>query len=208
MNAESKKLTSMCGFLGSTMIMVGSLITAIAYHGRRGESYSVLNHFVSELGEVGVSSLALLSNAGLIAGCAILLIFTVGLALHFQTGLGYLATTLGIVSCISCGLVGAFPMNNLSVHTPVAYSFFYSGLAALISFNLVIIFDKKKRISKWLIIPALVTTASFVCFVLLPYAPRPTNARALAHHRFTRPDIWPVAVLEWCVFLVSWHGLS
>lgn len=78
---DSKRLTHICGFLGSAIIVLGSLITAIPYRGKEGESYSILNHFISELGEVGVSRLAPVFNASLIAGGVVLLIFVLGLGL-------------------------------------------------------------------------------------------------------------------------------
>ena len=45
-----------------------SVVTALAYTGSKGQPYSPLNHWVSELGEVGVSELASVFNVGLIIG--------------------------------------------------------------------------------------------------------------------------------------------
>ena len=62
MKVDSKKLTYICGFLGPAIMILGSLITAILYHGKKGGSYSILNHYISKLGEVGVSRLAPVFN--------------------------------------------------------------------------------------------------------------------------------------------------
>ena len=56
------------GWAGSLTILVCSLIAASVYRGKEGERYSITRHFVSELGEAGVSRLAQVFNAGLIAG--------------------------------------------------------------------------------------------------------------------------------------------
>ena len=70
MHLDVRKITSRAGLIGSGAIALGSLLTALAYHGRAGEAYSVLNHFVSELGEVGVAPLAWAFNTGLFLGGA------------------------------------------------------------------------------------------------------------------------------------------
>jgi len=77
-----------------------------------------------------------------------------------RTKLGYVASAFGIFSCISCSLVGVFPMNSLSVHDVVAYSFFYNGLVAVTLFTLVILFDRQNKLSKWLLIPGIITVIS------------------------------------------------
>src|SRR3989304_4746513 len=51
---------------GALSAILGSLTAAAAYRGRQGETYSLLNHFISELGEAGVSRLAWVFNLGLI----------------------------------------------------------------------------------------------------------------------------------------------
>ena len=209
MKVDSKKLTYICGFLGPAIMILGSLITAILYRGKKGESYSIINHYISKLGEVGVSRLAPVFNFSLIVGGLVLVIFMLGLVLYIHTKLGYVATAFGIFSCISCSLVGVFPMNNLSIHTAVSYSFFYSGLVAIALFNLVIIFDKQNKVSKWLLIPGIITVASFVSFLVMPYITSSTHVQTLNPHRFARPHIRLKAILEWSVFftVISWFVL-
>nr|MBN1229909.1 hypothetical protein [Anaerolineae bacterium] len=67
MNTSAKppipiRITSLAGFAGSGIILLGCLISGLAYTGRTGESYSLLNHFISELGELRYSELALVFN--------------------------------------------------------------------------------------------------------------------------------------------------
>jgi len=209
MRIDFKKLTYISGFLGSAIIIFGSLITAILYHGKKGGSYSILNHYISKLGEVGVSRLAPVFNVSLIVGGLVLLIFVVGLGLYTDTKLGYLASAFGIFSCISCSLVGVFPMNNLSIHNVVAFSFFYSGLVAIALFNVVIIFDSQNKISKWLLIPGIIVLASFASFLIIPHITSSAHVRTFHPHRLVRPRIRLNRILEWSVFLavIAWFVL-
>jgi hypothetical membrane protein len=68
MHFNSYRLTYIAGFIGAAAITLGALITGLAYTGTAGERYSPLNHWVSELGEVGVSEQASVFNLGLIIG--------------------------------------------------------------------------------------------------------------------------------------------
>ena len=65
--------------LASGVIVLGALLSAVAYRGAVGEPYSPFNHFISELGQVGVSRLAAVFNAGLIVGGLLLIPFMLGL---------------------------------------------------------------------------------------------------------------------------------
>ena len=210
MRINSRKLTYVCGFLGPAILILGSLMTAIPYRGKEGESYSILNHFISELGEVGVSALAPVFNASLIVGGLILVIYVTGLGLYIHTKKGYIATAFGIFSCISCSLLGLFPTNNPSVHDAIAYSFFYNGLAATALFTLGIIFDRENKVSKWLAVPAIITVLGFASFLVIPETSGLTRVQTLHAHRLTRPDIWPTTISEWSVFIsgIAWFILT
>jgi hypothetical membrane protein len=210
MKINSRKLTYVCGFLGPAILILGSLITAISFRGKEGESYSILNHFISELGEVGVSALAPVFNASLIVGGLILVIYVTGLGLYIHTKKGYIATAFGIFSCMSCSLLGVFPMNNPSVHDALADSFFYSGLVATTLFTLGIIFDKEKRVPKWLAVPAIITVLGFASFLVMPEAASLTRVQSLHPHQLTRPDIWLTTISEWSVFIsgIAWFVLT
>ena len=209
MRVDFKKLAYLCGFLGPAIIMLGSLATAMLYHGRRGGSYSILNHYISRLGEVGVSRLAPVFNASLFVGGLVLLIFVLGLGLYLHTKLGYVASAIGIFSCISCSLVGIFPMNHLSIHDAMAYSFFWSGLVAILLFSFVIFFDKQNKISRWLLIPGIITAASFASYLIIPYIITSAYGHTLHSHHLARSHIRLKPILEWSVFftLMAWFIL-
>ena len=53
---------------GALIILTGTVISMIPYRDRNGERYSMRNHFISELGEVGVSKEAWGFNTGMTIG--------------------------------------------------------------------------------------------------------------------------------------------
>ena len=84
------------GLVGVTAISLGSIATAIAYSGKQGEAFNPLNHWVSELGELGVSELASVFNLSLIVGGVCFVIF------------GLTATRGGFLPC-STGSLESWP---------------------------------------------------------------------------------------------------
>lgn len=92
------------GLAGAMVVLLCALVTALFYSAPAGEPYSLLNHFISELGEVGVSLLAWLFNLGLIAGSLLFIPFSLGLGLSLP----------GWLSKVGMGI---FPMNNLPLRT-------------------------------------------------------------------------------------------
>jgi hypothetical protein len=201
-----QRFTIVCGFLGPLIMILGSLVAALPYEGKKGESYSLLNHFISELGELGVSHNAHIFNLCLIAGGIVLVGFMLGLGVFLATKLGYLAATIGIWSGLSCSAVGMVPMNNLPVHMRVADSFFYSGLAITLLFTLAILTDRGSKLSKWLALPGSLTVICFSAFLALPHISGIPRATALDPSKFVRPTVWVLPLLEWSVFasIVIW----
>ena len=68
---QIKKLIFVSSYIGQAgicIILLSALIAAASYVGKQNETYSFLNHFISELGEIGVSPLAHIFNGGLILG--------------------------------------------------------------------------------------------------------------------------------------------
>ena len=76
---DRRDLMRRSGAAGAGIILAGSLVAALFYRGRLGEAYNPLNHFVSELGEVGISAAAWAFNGGLLIGGVLLVVFLLGL---------------------------------------------------------------------------------------------------------------------------------
>jgi hypothetical membrane protein len=193
------KLACLSGFVGSSVMVTGALVAAIPYRGGGGETYSILNHYISELGEVDVSTLSVAFNSGMIVGGCFMVVFMTALGTYVKSRLGWLASSAGIFSGLACGLIGVFPMNGFFTHAAVAYSFFYSGLIAVLLFIIVILCDRDRKVAKWLLIPGVACVTSFASFLMVPHLAQPLST--LAFRSGARPRIWPVAVFEWSVFL-------
>ncbi len=100
------RMAAFSGFLGPLVIAAGILISALGYSGVEGQAYSLRNHFVSELGQLGVSRLALVFNLSLVVGGILNTIFLTALALQVPGWPRYLTLLLGLGASICGTLVG------------------------------------------------------------------------------------------------------
>jgi hypothetical membrane protein len=194
------------GMAGTALICLVMLAAALAYSGKQGEPYSPLNHFVSELGEVGVSRAAWLFNAGLIVAGPLFAAFCVGLGLHLGTVLASVSMAVGVLSGLFAAGVGIFPMNTLAPHIFVATWFFRSGLGAVLLFGIAIALQRRDRVRvhKAAVAVSAVVAASYAAF--LSTANLPTSGRASSldiSGMAARPAFWLVAVLEWVVIVAT-----
>ncbi|MEO1164081.1 MAG: DUF998 domain-containing protein [Chloroflexota bacterium] len=207
---KTLKLTALSGILGTGIIFAGSLITAVFYQGRTGQSYSFANHFVSELGEVGVSNMAWVFNYSVIMGSAIIIVYLLGLAWLMRHWIGLIFALLGLVMGVSGLLVGVFPMNNLAAHLVVALTFFNVGQFTTLFFSVYVLFSEKPYFSRTLAIPGLFTTVCFVIFLNLltaiPNDPSTNFESAMAELFLNRPPVLPLAIFEWLIIagLMIW----
>lgn len=197
------------GLIGPLVIALGSLITALAYTGVEGQAYHPLNHFVSELGEIGVSNLAPVFNSSLILGGIFNAIFMGYLALGFQGLFRWILAGLGLAAAICGGLVGVFPMNALKAHLFFALSFFNLGQLVALAYSVIFLISKTHP--RWLAIPGLVNTAAFIAFNNFPsqFEEGVNFQQGMEGLLSNRPDFIPLALMEWVVVLgiLIWFGL-
>ncbi len=186
------------GVLASVLMTVTSVAAAVAYTGTMGERYSPLNHWVSELGQVGVSNLAVVFNAGLIVGGICFALFMVGLGLARRTGLAILYVPIGIAAGVAGAFVGIYPMNNLDLHGLAALAFFNLGWISVGLASLDFLRRREPRFPWWLAVIGGLTVLSFIAFliVLTPLL----GGEGLAAPE-VRPDVWLVPILEWAVVI-------
>lgn len=194
-----QKLTYRLGFIGPLIIIIGSLLTAFAYTGKLGEPYSFLNHFISELGEVGVSEWALVFNVSLFVGGLCITGFMLGAARLFNNLYGIIFGILGLITGLSGSLVGIFPMNNLDAHIVVAMWFFRAGLVSSAVFAVYVLVSKQKQFSRWTSIPA--ASISIITFIFLFVLEPATTGENPLVLTIDRPAFWANALLEWGIFL-------
>lgn len=198
-------ITYIAGIAGVVIIALAMLITALGYQGVADEPYSPLNHFVSELGEVSVSELALVFNIGLILGGGCFVVFILGVAAFMGNWYGILFGLVGVLMGINGALVGVFPMDDLETHIPVALNFFNLGLGSMLLFSLYVILFRKRDLPLWLLIPALLTGVIFFAFLYLtpPIAVSESGDILATTREFVanRPDVAQIAIMEWAVIV-------
>jgi hypothetical membrane protein len=201
------------GLAGAALVSLCALVAALFYTGPDGEPFSVLNHFISELGEVGVSPLAWLFNLGLIAGGLLLIPFCFGLGLSLPGWLSKVGLVAGLAAALSLSGVGVFPMNHLSPHITAALAYFRTGLATVILFGQAILFQPKEQVvlDRRVSLASLAAAACYGGFlVYMGVNPIPGGAEALDPRFLSgRPAVWPLAVLEWLVFFstILWFAV-
>lgn len=187
------------GLLGSSILGLGCLLAALPYRGRIGEPYSPVNHFVSELGEVGVNPGAAYFNGGLIVGGLLLAGYMAGLGWLDGRRLTRATAVVGTASAVAVAGVGLVPMNHLMPHLAVAGVFFHGGLLTIILFSLSL--RRSARMPGWLLWVGLPSLVAYV--VLLTSIP--VGLGGVDIHDLPlderRPDLWLPPLVEWVVVL-------
>ena len=195
------------GILGTGLISLGIGTSTLRYQGKRGERFSLLNHFISELGEVGISPSAKLFNLGMILGGLTLLPYMIGLGFWFDSLAGWLGSATGVVAVLAVAAVGIFPVNNLTAHTRAAMTYFRTGLVMVIFFALAIIFQPAghKPIPQAANVLSLLAFIAYAAFLFLS-GRRNDQDRVEAldpHMESERPRILLLPLLEWAVFFTT-----
>ena len=176
----------------------------MAYRGRKGVRFSPLNHFISELGERGVSDLAHVFNFGLIMGGLLLIPFLAHLGLRLNSLLGWLGCLAGFWTALSAMAVGFLPMNDLEPHTRTAMSYFRGGLATVVLFGLAILLQPAGRavIPREANLVSLLAISDYATFLILlnkKWSPEALNPLD-PHSDAKRPRFWLLPFMEWMVF--------
>ena len=195
-------------FAGIGFIVLASFYSALVYRGKRGERYSPLNHFISELGEVGVSGAARVFNGGLFLGGLILLPYVIGLGMKFDSLLGWLGAVAGMIAVLGVAAVGLFPMNKLQPHTLAAMTYFRAGLIMVFFFGLAILFQPagKAVVPLWANLLSLLAFLAYAAFLFLPRLMKKEQKPMETldpDQTPERPRIWALPILEWSVFFSS-----
>lgn len=196
------------GIAGSVLMLACVITAMVAYVGIEGQRYSPLNHFISELGLVGVSRLAVVFNAGLVAAGILYLPFTLGLGAAIGGWWAAAGTLAGLVAAAAVACVGFFPMNYLPPHITAAMTFFRAGLVTVLLFGIAIQRQRPGRrvVDRRANVAAVVAVLAFAAFLLELQL---GLGGASGFHEgllVDRPAVWPSAILEWSILvaMMAW----
>ncbi len=202
----SFQLARTFGVAASIIILVGVLVSSLFYRGRAGERYSLLNHYISELGEVGVSRAAWVFNLGLILGGLLMVPFTIGLGMLLNSLWGWLGTVAGTIAVLGVAGVGFFPMNQLKAHTFTAMTYFRAGLFMTLFYGLAIFFQPLDAVKVPYILNvftflALAAYAAFLLDIRVVTKREHENNALDPQHAPARPRFWLLTTLEWMILI-------
>jgi hypothetical membrane protein len=195
-----------CGLGGVLLLAGAALAAAWVYVGTRGEPYRVFNHFISELGELGVSSRAWVFNGALIIAGPCFAVFSGLLGFSMKgNALAKAGMVFGILAGIFCALIGLYPIPAVKAHFFVAVMFFRCALISIFLFSLAIYRQAPSR--RFLPNGAghvgLVAVLCFVVFLFVaPHLPGPSIKAVFSPGgNGLRPPYWPLAIAEWSIFI-------
>ena len=186
------------GLAGASVVGLAAIATALVYRGRDGQPYSPLNHWVSELGEIGVSDLAAVFNLGLVVAGICFSFFMVALGWTRRSSLALLYMPVGAATGVAGFFGGVFPLNQLDQHSNAALGFFGVGWIAVGLASVDIYRRPERRFPRWLAAVGALTVLAFVGFLVV-LAPL-LNETGLAPPA-VRPDAWIVTSLEWAALI-------
>lgn len=191
------------GMGGAVLLSLCILITAQAYTGRDGERYSVFNHYISELGEVGVSRLSTVFNVGIFFSGIFFLLFIIGLGLALDSIWARLGLAAGVLASVTCSLVGVFPMNHMKQHVWAAMTYFRSGLVTVLLFGIAILVQPSPaRVHPLANLAGLLAIICYGAFLIdaRVQSKKSGDSSLDPEHAPKRPRFWPVVMLEWAIF--------
>ncbi len=205
---EDPALFKTVGVTGVIFGILGVLIPSFAYRGRKGERYSFLNHYISELGEVGVSRLAWVFNLGMIVCGICIVIASLSLGLLLSGFWAKAGLVLGVITGFALSMVGAFPMDNIKRHILAAVTFFRAGFLMVIAFSLAFVLQKGDVlvVSRWLGLAGLFPILAFGIFLGLMWTVRDVGYDVLSAPDLERPRVWKFAISEWSIYfaMIFW----
>jgi hypothetical membrane protein len=198
----AQRIGPRAGLLGSVALGLTAVVTALVYTGTAGEGFSPVNHWVSELGEMSVSRLAIVFNAGLFVSGICFAIFMSALAVERRSRLAWLYGPIGIVAGIGGAFVGVFPMDSNGPHIPAALTFFVLGWMCVGLASMDIWRRPQARFPRWLSGLGALAVLAFLAF-LSQYIPYLTYTGTRPPDR---PPFQLVVALEWVVLvgIIGW----
>jgi hypothetical membrane protein len=190
------------GLIGVVIGLIGVIVPSLVYRGTKGEKYSFLNHYISELGETGVSKLAWVFNLGMILSGICIIVASLSLGLVLPGFWAKAGLVLGVASGAALSLVGVFPMNKMERHFKAAVAFFRGGLLMVLFFSLAIVLQSGENplLPRELGLLGMIPVLAFGVFIGLMWSVRNQDHEALDTAGLERPKVWKFAISEWSIY--------
>lgn len=190
------------GYVTVFVTLLGVILPMVKYCGREGEKYSFLNHYISELGERGVSHWAWIFNLSVtIAGVGVILC-SISIGLGLPGFLAKLGLLFGVVTGVGLMMVGIFPMDNIKPHATAAVTFFRGGLLMVSAFSLAILFPPQNQaiIPRLFGLVGLIPFAAFSTFLALLWNEPDHVDQTLSPQSVRHQSVSKFTISEWVVF--------
>ncbi len=195
-----KKIAPFAGLSTCLILYSVIIIAAIAYIGQQGESYSVFNHFISELGSTQFSVRSLIYNSGIFLGGAAYGLFVYGLSAYANTKLSRIGIAIGVFSAVLCMGVGLVPEDNRVPHLVLALGFFFMATLSVSIFSWSILKESKNPFPSYTAVHGFLIPVTFIFFMSVP-----KDLMAVKRDMgplFDRPVFWWLPFLEWIIFIL------
>lgn len=206
------ELLAACAGVGAFLLVALACIgSGLLYTGAEGERYSPLNHWISELGQLGISDGAALFNAALMLGGGAFGLFVTGLATTSPSRLRWAFGPVGVVAGIGGIFVGVYPMNEGALHVAAAATFFNFGWVFVALASLAFVRGRERRHPAWLATLGAATVVTTLAFLVSLRVDTFSRERmASSGPILERPDLWIATILEWATLLgiMAWVLLA
>lgn len=198
-------IAAIAGMIGIFTILTGAFMSAMVFTGRTHEPYSILNHFISELGNKRWYSYAMFFNIGLMLAGIPLLVFLNASAMLLHSWLRYPMMVFGTISGVTCSLIGVYPESDFYVHITIAPIFFSATLLSLMIYCVGVWIEHHHLLDRRY---ALAGVPAGVFLVVLLWE-LIINAQefiageqgAIVQMQYHRPEFWMLPFIEWMVLL-------
>tara|TARA_B110000305_G_C19271906_1_gene554892 strand:- start:172 stop:831 length:660 start_codon:yes stop_codon:yes gene_type:complete len=186
-------ITLAVGLLGALIISFGIVVSNIYFIGCSDQNYSILNHFISELGQYQCSEKAFLFNICLIIGTPFLIYYYLKILPESVKKIKNIFTIIIVLIGVSAICIGMFSMDKIVMHIISAIIFFYLCFFASLAFNIYALFFDKKNIPKYFVMSSILMSVSLLANIIEFQQLDQNMLETLKD----RPNILLVCVLEW-----------
>jgi hypothetical membrane protein len=205
-SASWRAVPVVAGVGGSAVLSASAVATAFAYRGTQGEPYSPFSHWISELGEEGVSELAPVFNGGVVVGGVCFGAVMASLAAARGGPLAIASGVIGVAAGIAGALVGVFPMNRVVAHGITSTSFFNLAAVAIALAAADVAIRPDGRFRRRLAAVGVVAAGVTTSFVVATSSAVQTQGLEVLEPPADRSAVSALTSLEWAalVLIVAW----